>query len=253
MKRVSKAAERARMDAILDTLERTYPDARPGLHFTNAFELLISTILSAQCTDKRVNVVTKPLFRDYPDAKAMAQMTEEELAGYIHSCGFYTIKSKNILATCRILVQQYDGQVPADLDLLQQLPGVGRKTANVVCSNAFGMDCIAVDTHVFRVSNRLGLAHAKDVHKTEEQLMQNIPKEKWSNAHHWLIYHGRQVCSARKPKCEICTVAPYCETFNGETANSAAARSETKTAKQKKIKQEVQKERKQPAKKVKEA
>lgn len=253
MKRVSKAAERARMDAILDTLERTYPDARPGLHFTNAFELLISTILSAQCTDKRVNEVTKPLFRDYPDAKSMAQMTQQELAEYIHSCGFYTTKSKNILATCRILVEQYDGQVPADLELLQQLPGVGRKTANVVCSNAFGMDCIAVDTHVFRVSNRLGLAHAKDVHKTEEQLMQNIPKEKWSNAHHWLIYHGRQVCSARKPKCEICTVAPYCETFNGKTANGSTAKSVTKLAKQKKMESEPQKRAKRSSQKVKEA
>ena len=128
--------------------------------------------------------------------------------------------------TCNILVDQYDGQVPADLELLQKLPGVGRKTANVVCSNAFGMDAIAVDTHVFRVSNRLGLAHAKNVEKTEEQLMENIPKDKWSIAHHWLIWHGRRICSARNPKCAECPLAPWCETMHPQHAKKTAKATE---------------------------
>ncbi len=216
------AKERARIDAILQALAQAYPDAKPGLDFTNAFELLIATILSAQCTDKQVNKVTPKLFADYPDARAMAKLTPEELAPYIRSCGFYATKAKNIVMTCNILVDQYDGQVPADLELLQKLPGVGRKTANVVCSNAFGMDAIAVDTHVFRVSNRLGLAHAKNVEKTEEQLMENIPKDKWSIAHHWLIWHGRRICSARNPKCAECPLAPWCETMHPQRAKKTA-------------------------------
>ena len=209
-KRVS-AKEQERYTNILQALKVAYPDAKPGLDFTNPFELLIATILSAQCTDKQVNKVTPALFHDYPDAKSMARLTPEELAPYIKSCGFYATKSKNIIATCRILADKYDGKVPEDRDELQTLPGVGRKTANVVVSNAFGQDAIAVDTHVFRVANRLGLVHAKDVKKTEEQLMEHIPQEQWSIAHHWLIWHGRRGCSARNPKCQGCPCEIFCE------------------------------------------
>ncbi|MGI6114877.1 endonuclease III [Luoshenia tenuis] len=206
--------EAQRYKAILDTLAKTYPDAKPGLHFSSPFELLIATILSAQCTDKRVNQVTQVLFRDYPDAQAIAQMPANVLEDYIHSCGVYKNKARNILATCKILVEQYGGQVPKTMEELTKLPGVGRKTANVVMSNAFGIDAIAVDTHVFRVSNRLGLAHAANVEKTEEDLMRNIPKEQWSIAHHWIITHGRQICSARKPKCDQCPLQAECEYYS---------------------------------------
>ena len=205
--------EQERITRILNGLKNAYPDAKPGLDFTNAFELLIATILSAQCTDKQVNKVTKVLFEKYPDAKSMATLTPQELEPYIKSCGFYATKAKNIIQTCHILMEQYGGEVPRDMDTLQTLPGVGRKTANVVVSNAFGQDAIAVDTHVFRVSNRLGLADAKDVLKTEMQLMENIPKNQWSIAHHWLIWHGRRVCTARAPKCEQCPVNLDCKHY----------------------------------------
>ena len=196
---------------IYDILLKTYGPQKCFLIHETPFQLLVSTILSAQCTDKQVNKVTPALFHDYPDAKSMAKLTPEELAPYIKSCGFYATKSKNIIATCRILADKYDGKVPEDRDELQTLPGVGRKTANVVVSNAFGQDAIAVDTHVFRVANRLGLVHAKDVKKTEEQLMEHIPQEQWSIAHHWLIWHGRRVCSARNPKCQGCPCEIFCE------------------------------------------
>lgn len=195
---------------ILDLLEQTYPDVKAGLDFSNPFELLIATILSAQTTDKQVNKITKALFADYPDAASMATLTPEQIEPYIKSCGVYRNKAKNISATCKILVDRYQSRVPNDFDELIKLPGVGRKTANVVLSNAFGVPAIAVDTHVFRVSNRLGLAQAGDVLKTEKQLMKNIPKEKWSDAHHWMIWHGRKVCASQRPKCSICTLKDEC-------------------------------------------
>lgn len=201
-------------DEILKTLERTYHDAKPGLEFQNPFELLIATILSAQCTDKQVNKCTPALFAAYPNASAMAQAEPSELSQYIKSCGFYNNKTKNILAACKEIVEKYGGEVPSEREALQSLPGVGRKTANVVLSNAFGIPAIAVDTHVFRVSNRLGLADAKNVEKTEMQLMENIPEEKWSQAHHWLIWHGRKVCKARNPECENCTLRELCRYHN---------------------------------------
>ena len=195
---------------ILAELERLYPDAKPALHYENAYQLLVAVILSAQCTDVKVNMVTPALFAAYPTAKDMAQASAEEIEPYIKTCGIYRNKAKNLAATARALVERHGGEVPADHELLTQLPGVGRKTANVVMSCAFGADAIAVDTHVFRVSNRLGLADAPDVLKTEEQLMMNIPKDALSRAHHWLIYHGRRVCAARKPACETCTLNPWC-------------------------------------------
>ena len=196
---------------ILAELERLYPDAKPALHFDNPYQLLVAVILSAQCTDVKVNLVTPALFAAYPDAHALAAAEPEAVEPYIKTCGLYHNKARNLVMTGRMLVTQYGGEVPADHEKLTQLPGVGRKTANVVMSCAFGADAIAVDTHVFRVSNRLGLADANDVLKTEQQLMQNIPREKWSHAHHWIIFHGRRVCAARKPDCAHCTLSAWCE------------------------------------------
>ena len=198
----------------LRILSETYPDAKPELDFSNPFELLIATILSAQCTDKQVNKCTPALFRDHPNAASMAEMTPDELSVYIKPCGFFNTKAKNIIAACKELAEKYGGEVPADRDALEALPGVGRKTANVVLSNAFGVPAIAVDTHVFRVSNRLGLAEAKTVEQTEIQLMQHIPMDSWSIAHHYLIFHGRRICSAKKPNCECCTLRELCKTYN---------------------------------------
>ncbi len=198
-------------EEILKRLEEHYPEAKPALHFASPFQLLIATILSAQTTDRQVNAVTQVLFEKYPDAAAMAALSQSELEGIVKSCGFYKTKAKNVLATCRALLEKYSGEVPRTLEELTALPGVGRKTANVVLSNAFGISAIAVDTHVFRVSNRLGLADAKDVFDTEKQLMDAIPKDKWSRAHHWLIWHGRRVCDARKPGCEGCFLKDICK------------------------------------------
>ena len=195
--------------AILAELEKTYPDARPELNFRNPYETLVAVMLSAQCTDKQVNKVTPALFERYPDVESMAAASVEDVYPMVKSCGFKS-KATNIVESCRMICQRFGGQVPGDMEALQSLPGVGRKTANVVLANAFGVPTIAVDTHVFRVSNRIGLADAKDVLKTEYQLMENIPKDKWSVAHLWLIFLGRRQCSARKPKCETCPLAPYC-------------------------------------------
>jgi endonuclease-3 len=195
---------------ILARLETHYYGAKPGLHYRNAFELLMATMLSAQTTDRQVNAVTKTLFQEYPDAKCILALGQEGLEARVKSCGFYHTKAAHMLETCRILIDQYGGEVPQTLEELSSLPGVGRKTANVVLSNAFGIPAIAVDTHVFRVSNRLGLAAAKDVLETEKQLMEAIPRKNWSAAHHWLIWHGRRLCDARKPKCVECFLNDIC-------------------------------------------
>ena len=200
---------------VLDALEGLYPEAKAELHFTNPFETLIATILSAQCTDRWVNQVTEPLFAQYPDAKTLAQLTPEELEPMIKSCGLYHSKAKNIVAACRALVERYDGQVPADRKALMSLPGVGQKTAGVVLLAAFGDDQIPVDTHVFRVANRIGLAHASTANQTEAQLRELLPKERWSHAHHLIIWHGRRVCHARKPDCAHCPLADgLCEYYS---------------------------------------
>ncbi len=205
---------RAQKKEALDLLKATYPNAKPALEFRSPFELLVATILSAQCTDVMVNKCTRVLFPVADTPAAFAAMTEDELFPYIKSCGFYRTKGRHILDTSRLLLSEYGGEVPADMEKLRALPGVGRKTANVVLSNAFGVPAIAVDTHVFRVSNRIGLAHAANVEKTEEQLMRAIPREDWSAAHHWLIYHGRQVCASQRPKCEICPLSGLCAYYN---------------------------------------
>lgn len=213
---------KAQKTEALAILARTYPDAKPALEFRSPFELLVATILSAQCTDVMVNRCTRELFPVANTPETIAAMREEELFPYIQRCGFFRTKGKHILETARILTAQYGGEVPADMDALRALPGVGRKTANVVASNAFGIPAIAVDTHVFRVSNRIGLAHASDVEKTEEQLMKAIPRENWSQAHHWLIYHGRQVCSARKPDCAHCPLAGLCDYYKKQVCAKKA-------------------------------
>ena len=198
------------MEKALELLAQQHPDARPELDFTNPYELLIATILSAQCTDKQVNKVTPALFEAYPDPVSMAKAEPEEIEPFIRSCGFYHNKAKNIVLACRDITAKFGGEVPGTREGLESLAGVGRKTASVVLSNAFGVPAIAVDTHVFRVSNRIGLACAKNVEETERQLMRNIPEDKWSIAHHWLIFHGRRVCRAQKPKCGDCLLAGIC-------------------------------------------
>ena len=205
------AMEEAQKAEILRRLRALYPDAKPALHFANAYQLLVAVILSAQCTDVKVNKVTPALFERFPDAASLAAVESSEVEPYIQSCGIYRNKARNLVLTARALCERFGGEVPADFEALQTLPGVGRKTANVVMACAFGADAIAVDTHVFRVSNRLGLAHADDVLETELQLQKAIPKKDWSYAHHWLIYHGRQVCDARKPQCHSCALRDVCE------------------------------------------
>ena len=196
-------------ECIIAELERLYPEAKPELHFSNPYETLVATMLSAQCTDRQVNKVTEELFREVPDIYAMAALSEAELYPMIQSCGFKS-KAKNITASAKIIVERHAGKIPDTMESLMELPGVGRKTANVVLANAYGVPTLAVDTHVFRVSKRLGLADGKDVLRVEEQLMALIPREKWIEAHHWLIYHGRRVCAAQKPACARCTLAPWC-------------------------------------------
>ena len=207
MKRIS-------VEKILQGLEEMYPNAKTELNFSTPFELLIAVILSAQCTDARVNQVTEKLFKKYQGPEDYAKLTLEELEEDIKECGLFRNKSKNIIATCKILLEKHNGKVPSSFDDLVSLPGVGRKTANVILSNIFNIPAIAVDTHVFRVSNRLGLASSNDVLKTELELQKRIPKDKWSKAHHWLIFHGRRICLARKPKCQLCNIREYCHYYN---------------------------------------
>ena len=195
---------------VVETLKRVYPEATCALVHADPYQLLVATILSAQCTDRQVNKVTAVLFTKFNKPEDFAALTPEELEPYIKSCGFYHTKAKNIVLTSRAILEKHGGQVPENMQELSALPGVGRKTSNVVLSNAFGQDAIAVDTHVFRVTNRIGLANAKTVEETERQLMKTIPQEKWSRAHHWLIRHGRVICHARKPECEICPIRPWC-------------------------------------------
>jgi len=202
--------KRAPIKEILQRLSQMYADARCALDYSTPFELLVATILSAQCTDVRVNIVTGRMYKTHNRPEQFAASTPEQIGEMIKDCGLWKNKAKNIHETSRILLTEHGGTVPADLDSLVKLPGVGRKTANVVLSNAFNIPAIAVDTHVYRVSNRLGLADASSVEETERQLMQRIPRLQWSQAHHWLIHHGRQVCDARKPKCSECPLADIC-------------------------------------------
>lgn len=194
----------------LRILEVTYRGAKPELQFRNPFELLIAVMLSAQCTDKRVNVVTEKLFQEADTPEAIMGLGLVRLEELIKGCGLYHSKARHILAACQMLCEQYGGEVPHDFEALQKLPGVGRKTANVVMSVAFNRPAIAVDTHVFRVANRLKLATGKTPLEVEKGLMAAIPREKWSAAHHWLIWHGRRLCKSRQPLCDACPLQHVC-------------------------------------------
>lgn len=199
------------VNKIVRGLQREYPDAECALRHGTPEQLLIATILSAQCTDERVNMVTADLFRRYPTPLELARLPQAELERLIQTTGFFRNKAKNILACCRQLVERYDGRVPQDLDRLVELPGVGRKTANVVLGTAFGLPTgVVVDTHVTRISRRLGLTTATDPVKIEKDLMALLPKREWVAFSHRVIHHGRRVCKARKPNCDACCLAKWC-------------------------------------------
>ena len=206
---------------ILDTLAKDFPNAKSELNFHSPFQLLVAVILSAQCTDKRVNLVTPRLFEVAPDAKTLAQLPQEQIEEIIHSCGFYHSKATYLKQMSQDIVNRFGGEVPNNIDDLRTLAGVGRKTANVVYTVGFGGQAIAVDTHVFRVSNRLGIANAKNVLDTEKQLMQAIPREQWADSHHYLLLHGRYVCKAQNPQCQRCSVKDFCKHYKENVGKNA--------------------------------
>ena len=211
MPRETHVAKTTRLHQIIAGLHRAYPDVRCELDHANSLELLIATILSAQCTDKQVNIVTADLFRKYKTAADFADAPAEEFSGDIRRIGLYRNKAKNIQATCRILIERHAGEVPRTMEELVQLPGVGRKTANVVLGNAFGINVgVVVDTHVGRLSVRLGLTRETQPEKVEHALMKLVPREHWANFSHWLIWHGRRRCAARKPDCAGCQIRALC-------------------------------------------
>ncbi len=195
---------------MLERLARVYAGAQTALHYENSFQLLIAVILSAQCTDARVNMVTPALFKRFPTAASLARATPRQVEPLIKSCGFFRVKSRNIVNAARGLVERFDGKVPATMEDLLTLPGVGRKTASVILAVAFQAAAIAVDTHVFRVANRLRLIRAKNPQQAEQQLMKVVPRNQWVHVSHWLIDHGRRICHARKPECLRCPVAELC-------------------------------------------
>ena len=211
MSRESTVARKARAKKICAALQRTYPDAHCELNFSNPLQLLIATILSAQCTDKRVNLVTTELFKKYPSAKDFADAPLAAIEVAVKTTGFFRNKAKNLKACCAALVEKFGGAVPRTMDELHALAGVGRKTANVVLGNAFGINVgVVVDTHVTRLSNRLGFTKQTDAVKIEQELMQLVPQKSWTLFSHWLIWHGRRRCAARKPDCVNCEIRKLC-------------------------------------------
>ncbi|MEG1497060.1 MAG: endonuclease III [Clostridiales bacterium] len=207
---MNKKDIKKRNDDILAILAAAYPNAKAALNYKNSYELLVAVLLSAQCTDERVNIVTAVLFKEAPNPYAMVKLGEDNIRNIIKSCGLYKNKAKNIFNLSGILVDKYHGEVPWERENLESLPGIGRKSANVVMNVCFGIPAIAVDTHVFRVSRRLGFSDGKDVLTVEKDLMELIPEEKWGNAHHWLIFHGRKICKAQKPLCDECPLGEIC-------------------------------------------
>lgn len=201
-----------RYTKILDHFREQMPNVNTELEFGSVFQLLVAVILSAQCTDKRINQVTPELFRHFPDARTMAKAEPEDILEYIHSVSYPNSKANHLVEMARALVERHDGEVPSDMNDLLDLPGVGRKTANVIQSVAFGKSALAVDTHVYRVAHRLGLVGKRDNTplKVEQALVKHIPEEDIPNAHHWLLLHGRYVCTSRKPHCERCDLSPMC-------------------------------------------
>ena len=206
-------SEKQRYQKVLAWFAENMPVAESELHYSNPFELLCAVMLSAQCTDKRVNLVTPALFAAYPTAETMAKATAEEVLRYVKSVSYPNAKAQHLVGMAQRLVEAYNGEVPSNIDDLQTLPGVGRKTANVVCAVIWNQPTMAVDTHIFRVSERIGLTtNSKSPLETEKQLVKYIPAELIPKAHHWLLLHGRYVCKARKPLCETCGIKPYCKT-----------------------------------------
>jgi len=203
-----------KVQEVMDLLYEAHPNAECELDHKSDFQLLVATVLSAQTTDVSVNKVTPKLFAAYPTPYMMAQGSQEHVEGLIRQIGLYKSKARNIIALSKALVENFDGQVPRTQKELVTLAGVGQKTANVVVSNAFGVPAIAVDTHVFRVANRIGITNAKDVKISEEQLMKKIPKDQWTIAHHTFIFQGRYICLARKPQCEKCNISMHCRFFD---------------------------------------
>lgn len=203
--------DRMRVLKVIELLEKEYPDAKTALNYTNPLELLVATMLSAQCTDKRVNAVTKSLFKKYKTAEDYANADLGELEEDVRPTGFYRNKAKNIKKSCRMLVEKFNSQVPKTMNEMLELPGVARKTANIVLSNAYGVvEGIAVDTHVRRLAKRLGLTENKDPDKIEKGLMEIVPKAHWKRITDLLIFHGRNICVARKPKCSLCVLSKIC-------------------------------------------
>lgn len=212
--------KKEKFSVVIEVLGHQYPAPKTELHYQTPFQLLVATMLAAQCTDKRVNMVTAELFKHCPDAKSISRLSVEELKEYIKSINFLNNKAKNILAASIALTEKYDGQVPDTLEELTALPGVGRKTAHVVMSNAFGKPVLAVDTHVFRVANRIGLAKANNVLETEKQLVAHVPEELIGDFHHYLILHGRYTCKARSPKCDECGLTHICDYYQQTFASN---------------------------------
>ncbi|BAK81697.1 endonuclease III [Candidatus Arthromitus sp. SFB-rat-Yit] len=204
---------RKKFKIIVDKLIESYPDAKCELEYESPFQLLIATVLSAQTTDKKVNEVTNSLFSEYPKLEDFLNLDEEKLKDKIKCIGLYRTKSKNIINLCKILKEEFNGEVPKTRDELITLPGVGRKTANVVISNCFGVQAFAVDVHVFRVSNRIGIANSKTPEQTELELMKNIDESLWTICHHTIIFHGRRCCTSRKPNCGECKIKEYCKYY----------------------------------------
>lgn len=200
--------------AIIDKFDELYQDPKCELIFHSEYELLVAVILSAQCTDKRVNLVTAELFKKYNTPQKMITLPQEELENIIRPCGFFRNKAKHILSASKEIVDKYDGRLPKDKHLLKNLAGVGEKTANVVLAVAFNIPAIAVDTHVFRVSNRLGLANGTNVQKTQKDLEKNLPKDKWIRFHYALILHGRYICKSQRPLCDNCEMKELCKYYN---------------------------------------
>ncbi|MCS7075307.1 MAG: endonuclease III [Bacteroidia bacterium] len=202
-----------RYKSVLSILSEWYPDAQTELHYQNPYQLIVAVILSAQCTDKRVNQVTPAFFEAFPDVKTLSQQSPETVFEYIKSISYPNNKAKHLVKMSKVLMDKYGGTIPKTYEELISLPGVGRKTANVILSVLYQQPAMAVDTHVFRVSNRIGLVAAKNVLQAEKQLTQHIPKRDIPKAHHWLILHGRYICTARKPKCQQCPITEFCKYY----------------------------------------
>lgn len=207
---MARPLTKAQKQVILAKLEETYKDTKTALNYNSPFELLVAVILSAQCTDERVNVITSRIFPRLNTPEKMGALTQEQMEAEIRDCGLYHAKAKNLLGACHMLVERFHSTIPSDIKTLMELPGVGKKTANVVASIIYNVPAIAVDTHVFRVSHRLGMAKGADPLATEKELQKAIPMKKWSDAHHWFIWHGRKVCKARKPLCSQCVLLEEC-------------------------------------------